>query len=567
MCVRFVSVRVGGLSVCVCFFSVLSTPYRALNSPLALYDRCMRLVKYTHFLPASWRIPAGMYTPPPPFSSFSFSPSAAFTLMKKKLNLFFPPSSSSPPLPDFVYKSKLGPSLSPSSSALPHPLAHSVALNYDGSYLPPHLLGDNRGVYTPGQPSAGLSLLPPLPPRTAPSCNPFYGGMVDEGVRVGGGDQDQGVFSLGAGESDLSGALPSASASSSRQVTGVGVQHKMVIRSFCSSFYGLRIACLLEELIAVLATPILLWWFMPKICDDVCDFLLASTVSTPFGDLCCFASLDVDTYGSPFYTPTKADTEPPTCPASVGAVGASPRRALSYRHQHEKKKKSERAERKTKKGEVVLKRTSTQRQGAGTSARLASSLLDAEGKKKTKDEEEEDLTSGGRTRRSSSRDERSSFVSWKCQKTRPLLSERQGSEPQGGRKGGWGSSPRGERGGEEERARRRSIRTTSGKTEKSAITFVLTYRIPPPYDDTSPLWAVFASDSLTSSIAVLANSSSSSSVRPGQKTAGRPRHLSSGKQTCSSSSSLKSSSLCGKKRRGWPRGVVLLSPLLRLVFL
>ncbi|PHJ14758.1 autophagy protein apg9 protein, partial [Cystoisospora suis] len=234
----------------------------------------------------------------------------------------------------------------------------------------------------------------------------------------------------------------------------------MVIRSFCSSFYGLRIACLIEELIAVLCTPLLLWWYMPKICDDICEFLFASTVSTPFGDLCCFASLDVDTYGSPFYTPTKVDIEPP--PRSSSCL---------------QKKKKNKEKRKEKERKMVA--------GNGFAAEEDRVLSHQEVKDVKRKMEKKIVFSS--SQRAEEIDKKSMVLFLSDSKAGFLHTGKTNEE-------------------EERERRRRTIRTTSGKTEKSAITFVLTYRIPPPYDDTSPLWAVFASDSLTSSIAMLANS-------------------------------------------------------------
>lgn len=45
-----------------------------------------------------------------------------------------------------------------------------------------------------------------------------------------------------------------------------------------------------------------------------------------------------------------------------------------------------------------------------------------------------------------------------------------------------------------------SIKSYSGKLEKSLLTYVLYYRLPAPYDDSSPMWAVFATEEMLISI-------------------------------------------------------------------
>ncbi|CBZ52853.1 putative autophagy protein APG9 [Neospora caninum Liverpool] len=392
--------------------AVCSSPgCRGLNSPLALYERCMRVVEYTHHLPACWRAPAGVFAVPP--SSSAASADSQLSARTRRI--------------------------------APHAPLLRASLSADIAAPP-----------LTGLPSS-LSLLPPVP-RSAwfPDQEPT------------------GLF-------PSSGAF-GAEGEERQRVTGVSVQHKLVMHAFCSSFYGLRITCLLEELLAVLATPLMLWWFMPAICDDICAFIFAVTSPSSFGDVCCFSSLDLERFGTSCYLPHHE----PAC-----ACGRASR----------EKKRQTLAN--------AARREKDRRVGAETEALDADDGEPWEARRVYGKDEE----TGGKKSRGGGRD--SSRVT-----VHENAREEDQREERGGRRVSLGAVARSSglaldrTGGDDEDQDERlgdgklgprgsrfpPLHANSGKVEKSALTFVLTYRIPPPYDDTSPLWTVFASDSLANSI-------------------------------------------------------------------
>lgn len=196
----------------------------------------------------------------------------------------------------------------------------------------------------------------------------------------------------------------------------VSEQHRNVMTDLRSRFYSLRLQCMLEEVAAVLLAPFLLVWHFPSIADDICDFLYASTISTPFGDLCCFARLDLEAYGCRDYSPQVA----------LNAVKSK------------------------------CSTTDTLPCDLGTSA--------GEDGKYT------------------------GCVDTACDETHRR----------------WrhiAPTVVGPNGVPVVPALKRFL-PTNGKLEKSALSFLLSYRISVPYDDTSPLWTVLASNELTQSLMI-----------------------------------------------------------------
>ncbi|PFH33312.1 autophagy protein apg9 protein [Besnoitia besnoiti] len=372
---------------------------RAVNAPLTLYERCMRVVQFTHHLPACWRAPAGLFAIPPPVALTSGGATAPGDLKKVAADsgrAAFPRSPAEAPVAQSAFAS------APSS----------------------------------------LSLLPPVPPRHA-WLPPAHARTAGLGARLA---QSASIF---GGEEADDEVHP--------RVTGVSSQHKVVMRSFCSAFYGLRIVCLVEELLAVLLTPLLLWGFLPRVCDDICAFLFAATASSPFGDMCCFSSLNLEKFGSPCYLPAARDAAPLRKPQG-GERARQARRGL--RGDDGEEGLAARGPRMWCEGE-----TGEQGKPGGDSGRRDSSP-------------------------SPERGARGLSASHQSFRLAPVSSSWPGEGDSGGRDGAPSAG---------------LLRANSGKIEKSALTFVLTYRIPPPYDDTSPLWTVFASDSLASSMAIVAS--------------------------------------------------------------
>ena len=209
------------------------------------------------------------------------------------------------------------------------------------------------------------------------------------------------------------------------------------MKDLCSSIYRLRVWCMLDELLALLLAPFLLCFCLPAAADDICDCIYACTVSTPFGDLCCFSGLDVAAYGSKDYAP------PP------------------FLQQQQQQQQQQRQKQKHKKDEDKVGRLGRE----GESSSMASSSSSA-------------------AAASSS----SSCFSKGIATPGPSLETAGGVHTPGGGP----SAPA--------VSLLQRFLPTGGKIEKSAISFLLTYRIAAPHDDTSPLWAVLASRKLTRSL-------------------------------------------------------------------
>ncbi|EPT29527.1 autophagy protein apg9 protein [Toxoplasma gondii ME49] len=414
---------------------------RGLTSPLALYERCMRVVEYTHHLPACWRAPAGIVAiPPPPLLSASVN--EKISTKKQDIQSSF--------------------------SA-----CHTSSCTSSPSFVRPVVSSASMVDF-----SSSLSLLPPVPPRT--TWMPSEGGAAFPSSSVSGDAQER------------------------QRVTGVSMQHKMVMHAFCASFYGLRITCLLEELLAVLATPFLLWWFMPRICDDICAFLFSVTAPSSFGDVCCFSSLDLEKFGSSCYQFDRQGS----CVVRKNKRGSLRRSTLSDAGTRAGDAPPWWFDEQQEEGEEAEDGSGGEEELKGEERRVCDRggiLQEGKQTRWGRDVSADKISRNGRE--GDGRERRGGLSSLSPKgPARGLAfgyageSKKNDHDGEGDSGDAWRGTPRG---------LLSPLHANSGKVEKSALTFVLTYRIPPPYDDTSPLWTVFASDFLATSMVAASHESES----------------------------------------------------------
>ena len=359
------------------------------HSPLQLYQHCMRLVSFTHFLPPSW------------------------TSASWKISFI------SPLMGETEDNNNTSTSTSSSSSS-------SSGRDNRRACAAPETLHQQQS------PSRHYPYNPSLQQRQ-------YHQHQQQQQQQQQQEQENGPPRLSSSSSRSAAPSPLFLGSDATQhgaFHSVSTQHRRVMRDLCRSLYSLRVVCMLDELAAVLLAPFLLYFYLPSVADDICDCIFASTVATPFGDLCCFSSLDVAAYGSPDYTPRSLQQQQQQQETDEGAEGDP----------------------------------------EGHTSRGLSVSLPSDG------EEGWGVTGGvvggprGGPSLSPSRIHRGA----------PTPRWRHLAPTVDGPPGGAPYVPSLQR-----------FMPTNGKLEKSALSFLLTYRIAAPYDDTSPLWAVLASRRIT----------------------------------------------------------------------
>ncbi|XP_026194142.1 uncharacterized protein LOC34619733, partial [Cyclospora cayetanensis] len=245
----------------------------------------------------------------------------------------------------------------------------------------------------------------------------------------------------------------------------VSEQHRRAMCDLCSSLYSLRVTCMLDELAAVLLAPLLLCFYLPSAADDIWECIYASTVSTPLGDLCCFSGLDVAAYGSSDYAPPhrflqqKQHKQQQSCQTQLERQGHDSQQHLPLQHDSERRERSEEEEEEEEK---------TPPRGVSVS------LLPSE----------DDEGAAGWTARSRSHHRFLGIGSLDAPCEAPRWRH-------------LAPTVTGARGGPPYIPLLQRFMPSNGKLEKSALSFLLTYRIAAPHDDTSPLWSVLASRKIT----------------------------------------------------------------------
>ncbi|KAL8272708.1 hypothetical protein Esti_003344 [Eimeria stiedai] len=375
-----------------------AAPLRQQHSPLQLYQQCMRLVSFTHFLPPAW------------------------TSASWKISFI------SPLVGDAEEDAKSSSSTATNSSS--DTAGPAARRHHHYHRHRSHQQQHQQGKHSQRRRHA---------------------------ERAGSNSSSNNENSSSSRRDGVSTPFVGYDAAQRGAFHSVSSQHREAMRDLCSSIYSLRVFCLLDELVAVLLAPFLFAFYLPSIADDISDCLYTSTITTPFGDLCCFSNLDVAAYGSPDYKP------PPTL--------------LKQQQQEQQQYKQQQHD------------NGTDRVTSGS----VSPSLESH-------DNDRGLEKGHRKSRLFSEKPSLGREGGLAQPTAGFSLSTDLPHSLSGQYPHLASSDAGPLGGVPIVPALQRFLPTNGKLEKSALSFLLTYRIAAPYDDTSPLWAVLASRRITQTL-------------------------------------------------------------------